>query len=168
MPKWVRKAESLGITRSSAKQHIYSTVLHDIVEESKRSLDDLQFVMNHTDFPGKLTSDEQGLSVAEEFCRDNDAWQQRREFFPDDGVHGLIALFVGLVFEETKCGKWTDYPGRYHVFHPAVIELTTDPGSYIQPFLYCHDLRTNMNLRGARSGKSLQMLFNDPAKSATP
>lgn len=168
MPKWVRKAESLGITRADAHQHIGSSTLRDIVEESRRALDDLQFVIEHTDFTGKLTSDSQGLAVAEQFCRDADAWNQRKESFPDDTVHRLIALFLGHVFEHTQRGSWIVYGGKHHVFHPVVIQLESDPGKYVQPFLYCHDLRTNMNLRGARSGKSLTMLFHDPAKSATP
>lgn len=168
MPKRVRKAESLGVTRANAHRHIGSSALNDIVEESGRALNDLQFVIQHTDFTGKLTADPQGLAIAEQFCRDTDAWNQRKDSFPDDTVHRLIALFLGHVFKQTQLGNWVVYGGKHHVFHPVVIQLESDPDKYVQPFLYCHDLRTNMNLRGARSGKSLTMLFNDPAKSATP
>lgn len=167
MPKWVRKAKSLGHTSSAVSRQWDSTKLREIIDESRRSLCDLQFVMQHTAFSGTLTCDAKGLAVAEAFCRDNDAWLQRKDAFSDETIHRLLALFVGHVFEETGRGKWTIYPGKYHISHPIVIELASMPKSFVQPFLYCNNLRTNMHLQGARFSKSLTILFDNPEKCST-
>ena len=163
MPKWVRKAEQLGISR----QNFGEWALPSVIEESQRARDDLQFVMDHTAFEGHLTTDVDGLLLAERFCRDRTATTERANQFPDDIVDRLLALFLGQVFVETGRGRWVNYPGRYHVFAPTVIELVDAPKNYVQPFLYCAQFRTKTGLHGAANSNSLKLFYDNPIKHAT-
>jgi len=163
MPKWTRKAEQLGITRQSFGNH----ALPSVVEESQRARDDLQFVIDHTSFEGQLISGPEGLGIAERFCRDRMATDERTMSFPDDMVERLLALFVGHVFVETELGRWVAYPGKCHVFVPVVIELLNHPNHYIQPFLFCSQFRSKTGLRGAPTSTSLKWFYENPLKHAT-
>lgn len=167
MPKWVRKVQSLGITPNKMRERISPSTLEDVIAQSHRAIDDLQFLIDHTSFEGQLTLDVDGLTLAETFCRDVTTWREREESFPDEQVDPLIALFVGQVFVHNKRGNWAVYPGKYYVPHPVVIELAESPNHYIQPFLYCSNMRMNLQVRGAQYNKSLKMLYENPKASST-
>ena len=166
MPKWVRKAQSLGIAKQGLRNQFSHSTLKDIIAESGNAMGDLQFVIDHTSFSANLTEDTAGLITAETFCRNTEAWKQRVESFPDEQVDRLLALFFGHVFTKHERGSWVVYPGKYHVYHPVVIELAEHPRQYIEPFLYCSGIRTKQ-LQGAHENKSLFTLYESPARSCT-
>ena len=158
MPKWTRKAKSLGITAPTA----FGSSLAAVREEAARSNEDLRLALAN-----------EGISIeaippltVESLDEIEALYRAHHETLRDvELIERLMALFLGQVVVERHGGEWVVYPGKYHTYSPFVVKLSSGD-RFVDPFLFCGDLKGNRVL-GARSHRALSMFVRHRESRST-
>lgn len=153
MPKWAERAKKIMGNKEGLSFGAKS--LEDTVEQSKRIIDDIRFIMESSGFELQANNlSVELMAEVESFYRESSKSSNGETIaLGIDNFERLLAVLLGQWIAKEKGGEWIAYEGKNHVFDPVVVKLPS--GKHLDVFLFCKQLSKKKGVPGVATGTSL-------------